>query len=125
MKLVIASGRNVPRRQAIRMIKDTFEKLPYKDEVTEIVHGNASGVDRAAGEFFAGKLPVKVFHADWKLYGKMAGPVRNLEMAKYADCLLACWDGKSRGTASMIKAAESNDLDVTICRYDTHEGGIE
>ena len=29
-------------------------------------------------------------------------PMRNREMAEYADALLAVWDGESKGTANMI-----------------------
>lgn len=40
--------------------------------------------------------------AKWAEHGKAAGPIRNREMARRATSLLAFWDGKSRGTASMI-----------------------
>lgn len=32
----------------------------------------------------------------------MAGPIRNRDMGKYADYLVAFWDGKSIGTKDMI-----------------------
>jgi hypothetical protein len=39
-------------------------------------------------------------------------------MAVYADALVAFWDGKSRGTANMIKEAEYLGLEVKVIRTD-------
>ncbi len=49
---------------------------------------------------------LKEFPPDWEKHGKAAGPIRNKEMAEYADALLLIWDGKSRGSASMKKEME-------------------
>jgi hypothetical protein len=76
---------------------------PWLAEITEVVHGGCRGVDSLAHDAFDGLFPVKVFPADWKAHGRAAGPIRNREMAQYADALIAIWDGKSRGTANMIE----------------------
>lgn len=70
--------------------------------VKEIVSGGARGVD-LAGESLALEthVPVKRFPAEWDKHGKGAGPIRNKQMAEYADALLLIWDGKSRGSANM------------------------
>lgn len=67
--------------------------------ITEVVSGGAAGADRL-GEAWASRngIPVKRFPADWARYGKGAGPVRNREMARYAEALVAFWDGRSTGT---------------------------
>jgi hypothetical protein len=57
---------------------------------------------------------VKKFPADWDRYGKSAGPVRNGQMARYAQRLIAFWDGKSTGTKNMIDQAKANGLSVTV-----------
>jgi hypothetical protein len=71
--------------------------------VAEIVSGGARGVDQL-GEQWAKQhhVPVRQFPAQWDRFGKSAGMIRNLEMAQYADGLVAIWDGHSRGTANMI-----------------------
>ena len=51
--------------------------------------------------------PLKEFPADWNKYGKAAGYRRNVEMAEYADLLIAFWDGKSPGTKHMIDIMKS------------------
>ena len=41
--------------------------------------------------------------AQWDLYGRAAGPIRNAQMADYADAAIIIWDGKSPGSLNMIK----------------------
>jgi len=61
--------------------------------------------------------PIKQFPADWNKYGKSAGYKRNEEMAKYADALIAFWDGKSKGTKHMIDLAKRYGLKVKVVIY--------
>jgi len=71
--------------------------------ISEIVSGKANGVDTFGEEYaMKNEIPIKSFPANWSKYGKVAGPVRNQEMAEYADSLIAVWDGKSNGTSNMI-----------------------
>lgn len=74
--------------------------------VAEIVSGTARGVDQL-GEEWADEhgIPVERFPADWDTHGRAAGPIRNEEMAKYADALVAIHVDESRGTADMIDTA--------------------
>lgn len=46
-----------------------------------------------------------------------SGPIRNGEMAKYADALIAMWDGTSTGTKNMIDQATKHGLKVYVVRY--------
>ena len=63
------------------------------------------------------------FPADWKVYGKQAGPVRNRQMLNYAKeeqgALLAFWDGKSRGTKNMIDIAKDAGIIVKVVSITT------
>lgn len=83
--------------------------------ITEVVSGCAKGVD-ALGEKWGHDhcVPVKKFPADWDKHGKAAGPIRNRQMAEYADALIAIWDGKSRGTKNMIETATKLRLAVYV-----------
>jgi hypothetical protein len=74
------------------------------DTPIEIVSGGAEGVDTIAIEWAkANHLPVNVFPADWSKHGKSAGPIRNAEMAKYADALICIrWD-YSKGSKNMAE----------------------
>ena len=84
----------------------------------EIVSGGAKGADMLGERYAAEKgYAIKRFTAEWGKYGKKAGPIRNTEMARYADALVAFYDGESRGTANMIKAAKGNNLQIRVIYY--------
>jgi hypothetical protein len=71
--------------------------------VGEVVSGTARGVDQAGEQWAAIKdIPVTQFPAQWDVHGRAAGPIRNKEMATYADALIAISINDSAGTASMI-----------------------
>ncbi len=90
----------------------------------EFVSGTAKGAD-TLGEKFAqeGDYTVKRFPANWDLYGKRAGFIRNDQMAKYAmednnyGVLIAFWDGKSHGTEYMINSAKKHGLETHVFNY--------
>lgn len=72
--------------------------------VTELVSGCAPGADSLgiAWALERGTL-IKRFPAKWREQGRAAGPIRNKAMARYADAFVVVWDGKSRGTADMLR----------------------
>ncbi len=88
-------------------------------EIEEVVCGCAKGADELGLIWGTNNdIPVKRMPAQWK-YGKSAGNQRNIEMARYAHehgkgGLIALWDGKSRGTAHMIKVARMQGLKVFV-----------
>lgn len=114
MKVIIAGSRDVTEYQAVvKAILDSGI------EVTTVVSGGARGVDRL-GERYAREtdLDLEIFKADWDTHGKRAGYLRNVEMSKNADALIAIWDGKSRGTKHMIDIATGRKLRVYVHRAD-------
>jgi len=88
-------------------------------DITEIVHGGASGVDAQADKLAREKdIPVTIFRAAWVALGPAAGPIRNRHMAEYAAAdpeggALIALDGGD-GTASMIREARKAGLKVWI-----------
>lgn len=114
MKVIIAGGRNITDRT---IVAKAIKGAPFK--ITEVVSGKAKGVD-AIGETYARALGlhVKAFPADWDQYGKGAGPIRNRQMAQYADALIAVWDGFSRGTGNMIAEMRKLGKPVHIYRIE-------
>lgn len=115
MKVIIAGGREFNDYNKLRSYCD---HLLQNQVVVEIVSGTARGAD-LLGEKYANERGYQItrFPANWDEYGKSAGYIRNEEMAKYGDALIAFWDGKSRGTEHMIKLAKQYNLKVKICRY--------
>lgn len=80
-----------------------------------IVSGCASGAD-AIGERYAEEngFEVEKYPADWQRYGRGAGPRRNRQMAEISDYVICFWDGKSKGTKSMIEFAHKYGKPVKI-----------
>lgn len=113
MKTIIAGGRNFGH---YGVFHNAMEDLGQY--VTEVVCGAAAGADQMGAEWAVDRgLKIQMFPPDWERWGTAAGPIRNKEMAEYADVLVAFWDGKSKGTANMIKQALSNGLEVHVYRY--------
>lgn len=105
MKVIVAGTRDLKDRTPVFVAIDSS---PWKHLITEIVSGCAQGVDTFGEEYATIKgLPVARFPADWKAHGRSAGPIRNKQMADYADALVAVWDGRSRGTKNMIDGMKS------------------
>jgi hypothetical protein len=113
-KVIIAGGRNI---KDYNLVVAAIEESGWKDQITEVVSGGADGVDKL-GERWAmdNLLYVRRFNADWKRWGNRAGPIRNLEMAKYADALILVWDGESKGSKSMKRHAENEGIPI----YEKH-----
>lgn len=80
-----------------------------------ILSGGASGAD-ALGERYAAQngFQVELYPANWEKYGKSAGPRRNQRMAEACDFVICFWDGKSRGTKSMISYAKEYNKPLRI-----------
>lgn len=116
MKLIIAGTRTFNN---FDLLSNELHNICIKHQITEIVSGCAKGADRL-GELWAHTQGIKIkqFHANWQLYGKLAGPKRNKQMSEYADALIAFWDGKSSGTKNMIELAKKLKLQITIIYYE-------
>jgi hypothetical protein len=99
MKLIIAGSRN------LNISHETLEILLYEmigKSPDEIISGTARGIDTLGEDIANGKsIKIKQFPADWEKHGKAAGPIRNKEMAEYADALLLIWDGESKGSKNI------------------------
>lgn len=115
-KVIIAGTRTFDNYEALKAYADY--KLGQIKEDIEIVSGGATGAD-ALGERYAKEkgYTIKLFPADWNRYGRIAGPLRNKQMADYADALIVFWDGSSRGTKNMLEIAREQGLKIGIYKY--------
>ena len=90
----------------------------YVSEADEIVSGGAQGVDMCAAEYArAQKIKLTVFLPQYKRYGRAAPIVRNKEIVDYSDKIVAFWDGRSKGTLSVIEYAQrvGKPCEVVTC----------
>jgi len=113
-KVIIAGGRDFNN---YKMLYDRCQFFLQNKENIEVVSGGAKGAD-TLGERYAKENghTVKRFIPDWSI-GRVAGILRNAEMAEYADALIAFWDGKSKGTKNMIDTAKKLGLKVRVENY--------
>jgi len=103
--LVVCGSRSIWIGKVVTDILDKYKN----DRYTHLMHGGAGGVDRLAGEWASSNgMDPMIRKAEWKSYGRAAGPIRNKEMATEAhtksnnNCMLvAIWDGDSAGTKQM------------------------
>lgn len=115
-RVIIAGSRTFTDYSYLKASMDYLLK-DHDDEII-VVCGKARGAD-TLGEQYAKERGYEVhyFPADWDSYGKAAGFIRNEEMAKNADALVAFWDGKSKGTKNMIDLARQYGLQVRVMKY--------
>ena len=106
MKLAIIGSREI----------ENFDLDEYiGDDVEEIVSGGARGIDTLAAELARERgIAIKVFLPNYERYGRCAPIKRNYEIVDYADEVLAIWDGKSRGTRSVIDYCDKKGKKVHI-----------
>lgn len=94
-------------------------RLSLLPEGSTIIHGRAgSGADWIA-DVYARQLDFDVVRmpADWDLYGRRAGIVRNIEMLNTdPELVLAFWDGESRGTRHCVEEARKRGIPVEVIR---------
>lgn len=117
-RVIVAGGRDYENYERVKIVLDEYRK---ENDNIEIVCGCAKGAD-SLGDRYAKEhgIPIKYFPADWEKNGRAAGPIRNSEMLDYAGkdgCLIAFWDGKSRGTRDIVTKAEKKGIEVKIFLY--------
>ena len=81
-----------------------------------IVHGAARGADMCA-EWAAviNEWQSEPHPADWKRFGKKAGPIRNQNMAdRGADLCIAFPDSNSVGTLDMVRRAKAAGIRTLV-----------
>lgn len=116
-RVVIAGCRDYNNYEEAKAYIDFCLSNIRKENNIVIISGGASGAD-AIGERYAEEngFEVEKYLADWKTYGKSAGPKRNKQMAEVCDYVICFWDEKSRGTKSMIDYAKRCGKPIKILK---------
>lgn len=99
------------------LLNDTM--LDYSLDDLTIIEGEAKGADFLARVWakYLGVMCEK-YPADWKTYGKRAGPIRNAQMLKEGkpDLVIAFLAEGSIGTKDMINQAEKANVPVKVIK---------
>ena len=108
MKIAVVGSRSI----------ENIDFTVYVSEGDEIVSGGAAGIDSCVADYAKKNgLRLTVFLPCYERYGRAAPIVRNRAIVDYADKIVAFWDGKSRGTLSVIKYAEKvgKPCEIILC----------
>ena len=114
-RIVVAGCRDYDNYEEAKEYIDFCIQNLRKEYTLIFLSGGCKGAD-ALGERYAKENGFKIeyYPADWKKFGKAAGPKRNFEMAKMCDYVICFWDGKSKGTKSMIDFAKKLNKPIKI-----------
>ena len=121
-RVVVAGSREyLNYTEAEKFIDACISKIKNEYELI-FISGGCRGADKL-GERYAKEHNFKIeyYLAEWDKYGKKAGIMRNEIMAKRGDFVICFWDGKSKGTKSMIRYAEENQKPLRIKKIDIKE----
>lgn len=105
-RVVVTGGREYDNGAAVRAVLEL-------EPIAELAAGDATGADSLALTWAKhANVPHRRYAADWKKYGRKAGPIRNREMLDdfKPDCVIAFPGG--RGTDDCVKAARDRGIIV-------------
>lgn len=103
--------------------------LPIPDGIipettTRIISGGAVGIDRSAREYArTHHILIEEILPAYDLYGRRAPLIRNDIIIDRSDAVFVFWDGKSHGSAYVIKECKKRGkhCKVYICRQGRFE----
>jgi hypothetical protein len=86
-------------------------------DIKQLISGGAIGADRLAEQYAKEhKIPIVVYKPEWNKYDKIAGLLRNTDIIKDADIVIAFWNGISTGTKDSINKAKEMNKQLRIVK---------
>ena len=112
-RILVCGGRDWDNQTLTAGVLDGFrEQYHEKGMPIVIVEGGARGADTLAREYAVKhNIPFEEFAAEWKKYGRAAGPVRNSKMLKSGIDVVIAFPG-GRGTQDTIGKANKMGIRV-------------
>jgi hypothetical protein len=106
-----------------RTILSVLHSLKSEGGYRRLIHGDCVGADKIGGNIGQSLgFEVRAYPADWKTFGRAAGPIRNRQMVteEPVELVLAFHNNltQSKGTKSMIEIARKKDIPVILCSSD-------
>lgn len=105
MKVGVIGSRNFNDYNLLKSVLDDLD-------ISVIISGGAKGADSLA-ELWASDNNVKteIYKPNWSL-GRRAAAIRNIEIVKNSELIVAFWDGKSSGTKMTLDIAKSKNKKI-------------
>lgn len=109
MIVSITGSRSITDYKLVCQAVNEFRAVYPKIEITKIISGGAAGVDSLARIYaYNHGIDFEEFPANWKLFGKRAGLIRNKEMEEKIDAAIVLWNGVSKGTQHYINLVKTS-----------------
>lgn len=97
MKIAVIGSRGF---NDYNLLADHLDKLTG---IECVVSGGAKGADNLAERYASeNKIQMEIHTPDYGKYGRSAPIERNREIVRSSDMIIAFWDGRSKGTESVI-----------------------
>ena len=112
MKIIVTGSHNI---EDYNTVLDGLDKSNIIKKATMICSPCGKGANKFGIKFaHENNIPIIHFPAKWRELGKIAGAIRNTEMAEYADGLIAFHKNGSHHTQHMINIARAKGLAVEV-----------
>jgi len=115
MKILVCGGRDYSDQKRVFTELDAIHLAVTIDELIE---GGANGAD-ALGRTWAltHNIPVRTYFANWRVYGRGGGPIRNRQMLEEnPDIGLVVAFPGGKGTADMMALVRRRGIEVREVR---------
>jgi hypothetical protein len=111
MRVLICGGRDFHNP---KLVKAELDRLHGERKFSLVITGAASGADQSADAWAQSRcLDRVIFPANWRGFGKGAGPRRNAIMLEIGNPALVVAFPGGRGTADMVAKARFIGVEVT------------
>lgn len=112
LRVLVCGGRRYENQGRVFQVLDD---LSWGSPLMHVIQGGASGADMLARAWAASRgNTCDGYPADWAVYGRAAGPVRNQEMLeKGRPDLVVAFPG-NRGTTDMVERARRRGVSVLL-----------
>ena len=115
MKLAVVGSRNF---NDYELLKSKLDAIHKRKPITLIISGGAKGADSLSERWAKeNNIETLIFLPDWDKYGKRAGFLRNEDIIKNSDSVVACWDGESKGTKHSIDLSTKYNKPCLIIKF--------
>jgi len=109
MRVIVCGGRTFDDYELLERELDTMHE---RHHFTLLIHGASYGADRFAEKWAKSRqIEIESVPANWKRFGKQAGPYRNAEMLRRKPDMVIAFPG-GKGTADMVSKAQAAAVPV-------------
>jgi len=111
MRVLVCGSRHFKDSE---LMKETLFQNLYPGDT--LIHGDAKGADKLAEQLAQPYVVIERYPADWKTYGRAAGPIRNKQMLEEGqpDLVVAFLTEESKGTKNMLEQATQAGVTVKV-----------